>query len=246
MKKTIVVTGAASGIGLDVARQLADEGWRVVAADRNIEALTAAFPSIGHVERCALDVADTDSISALVAQLGARPVAALVNCAGLACTATFMETTAEDFRRIYEVNVIGAFSLSKALVPFLEADGGGAVVNVTSVSGLRGNIRRAAYGASKGGLNLLTQIMAVELADRNIRVNAVAPGPIETPMTREYFDESIRQTWAKVVPMRRFGESREVASAIAFLADGERSGYITGQILSVDGGFIAAGLMAER
>lgn len=108
---------------------------------------------------------------------------------------------------------------------------------------IKGNLGRSAYGASKGALITLTKIMAVELADDLIRVNAIAPGPIETPMVRENHTAATREEWQRTVPMRRYGRPEEIASAIAFLIDGRQSSYVTGQVLSVDGGFTAAGLM---
>jgi NAD(P)-dependent dehydrogenase (short-subunit alcohol dehydrogenase family) len=147
-------------------------------------------------------------------------------------------------RKIYEVNVIGAFALSQALAPVLRENGGGSIVHIASVSGIKGNLGRSAYGASKGALITLTKIMAVELADDLIRVNAIAPGPIETPMVKENHTAVTREEWQRTVPLRRYGQPEEIASAIAFLVDGEQSSYVTGQILAVDGGFTAAGLMA--
>ena len=153
-----------------------------------------------------------------------------------------METTVEDFRRIYEVNVVAAFALSKHLVSPMENAGGGAIVNIASVSGIVGNFGRSAYGASKGALITLSKIMAVELAERKIRVNVVAPGPIETPLAQQYHSETTRRLWDRTVPMRRYGTPEEVADAVRFFIDPNASSYVTGQILSVDGGFIAAGL----
>ena len=121
--------------------------------------------------------------------------------------------------------------------------GRGSIVNITSVSGIRGNVGRVAYGASKGGVVTMTKVMAVELAPLGIRVNAVAPGPIETPLVREVHTENVRSEWMRVVPQRRYGTPEEVADAAIFLLDNRRASYVTGQILYVDGGFTAAGLM---
>jgi NAD(P)-dependent dehydrogenase (short-subunit alcohol dehydrogenase family) len=172
------------------------------------------------------------------------PLRGLVNCAGIPANARFFDTTAEQMRRLYEVNVVGAFALSQALAPVMTAAGGGAIVHIASVSGIKGNLGRSAYGASKGALVTLTKIMAVELASERIRVNAVAPGPIETPMVLEAHTAATREEWHRTVPMRRYGTPEEIAEAIAFLCDEARASYVTGQILSVDGGFTAAGLMA--
>jgi NAD(P)-dependent dehydrogenase (short-subunit alcohol dehydrogenase family) len=122
---------------------------------------------------------------------------------------------------------------------------GGAIVNIASVSGLRGNIGRTAYGASKGAVVTMTQVMAVELAPDNIRVNAIAPGPVETAMVRAMHTSEARQNWLTRVPQRRYGEPQEIARAAAFLLDEEQSSYVTGHVLAVDGGFLAGGLLPE-
>jgi NAD(P)-dependent dehydrogenase (short-subunit alcohol dehydrogenase family) len=124
------------------------------------------------------------------------------------------------------------------------AHGGGAIVNIASVSGQRGNIGRSAYGASKGGVITLTQVMACELAPVGIRVNAIAPGPIETPLVKAMHDAVVRAGWLKTVPQRRYAAPEEIAgAAIMFLLDDSKSSFVTGHILNVDGGFAAAGLL---
>jgi NAD(P)-dependent dehydrogenase (short-subunit alcohol dehydrogenase family) len=247
--RSVVVTGAGSGIGLSTTELLIDGGWHVIAADRDATALARLGERLSNrhaITLAPLDVTD----EAAVAQLADRcrtldaPLAALVNSAGIAANARFADTTTDMLRKIYEVNVIGAFALSQALAPVLRENGGGSIVHIASVSGIKGNLGRSAYGASKGALITLTKIMAVELADDLIRVNAIAPGPIETPMVKENHTAVTREEWQRTVPLRRYGQPEEIASAIAFLVDGGQSSYVTGQILAVDGGFTAAGLMA--
>ena len=247
--RSVVVTGAGSGIGLSTTELLIDAGWHVIAADRDASALARLGERLSNrhaITLAPLDVTD----EAAVAQLADRcrtldaPLAALVNSAGIAANARFADTTTDMLRKIYEVNVIGAFALSQALAPVLRENGGGSIVHIASVSGIKGNLGRSAYGASKGALITLTNIKAVELADDLIRVNAIAPGPIETPMVKENHTAVTREDWQRTVPLRRYGQPEEIASAIAFLVDGEQSSYVTGQILAVDGGFTAAGLMA--
>jgi NAD(P)-dependent dehydrogenase (short-subunit alcohol dehydrogenase family) len=247
--RSVVVTGAGSGIGLSTTELLIDGGWHVIAADRDASALARLGERLSNrhaITLAPLDVTD----EAAVAQLADRcrtldaPLAALVNSAGIAANARFADTTTDMLRKIYEVNVIGAFALSQALAPVLRENGGGSIVHIASVSGIKGNLGRSAYGASKGALITLTKIMAVELADDLIRVNAIAPGPIETPMVKENHTAVTREEWQRTVPLRRYGQPEEIASAIAFLVDGGQSSYVTGQILAVDGGFTAAGLMA--
>ena len=246
---SVVVTGAGSGIGFSTAELLIEAGWHVVAADRDASAIDRLMDRLDNkaamVTPVAIDITDEAAISRLAGQCRelARPLTALVNSAGIAANTRFFDTTAEQLRRIYEVNVVGAFALSQALAPLLKENGGGSIVHIASVSGIKGNLGRSAYGASKGALITLTKIMAVELADDLIRVNAIAPGPIETPMVKENHTAATREEWQRTVPMRRYGRPEEIASAIAFLIDGRQSSYVTGQVLSVDGGFTAAGLM---
>jgi NAD(P)-dependent dehydrogenase (short-subunit alcohol dehydrogenase family) len=247
--RSAVVTGAGSGIGLSTVELLVDAGWHVVAVDRDASAVERLTDNLGKriamVTPVAIDVTDEFAVGRLADQCRSleAPLQALVNSAGIAANTRFLDTTAEQFRRIYEVNVVGAFALSQALAPILKKNGGGSIVHIASVSGIKGNLGRSAYGASKGALISLTKIMAVELADDMIRVNAIAPGPIETPMVKENHTAATREEWHRTVPMRRYGRPEEIASAIAFLIDERQSSYVTGQVLSVDGGFTAAGLM---
>ncbi len=248
--RSVVVTGAGSGIGLSTTELLIDGGWHVIAADRDAAALDRLRERHGNQEdsltTVALDITDEKAIAALAEKCRnlSAPLAALVNSAGIGSNVRFADTTADQFRRIYDINVVGAFALSQALAPILRENGGGSIVHIASVSGIMGNLGRSAYGASKGALITLTKIMAVELADDLIRVNAIAPGPIETPMVKENHTAVTREEWHRTVPMRRYGQPEEIATAIAFLVDGRQSSYVTGQILAVDGGFTSAGLMA--
>lgn len=247
--RMVLVTGGASGIGLEAVRVLQAEGWRVVAADRDGRALSGARDLLresgDRVEFVTLDVTDETAVRRLVAEVGSRlgPLRGIVNSAGIAQDVPFFETTADQFRRIHEVNVVGAFVVSQAGAQVMRDAGGGAIVNVTSVSGMRGNTGRSVYGASKAALLNLTQVMAVELASCRIRVNAVAPGPIDTALTAAMHSPRRRQDWLDRVPQHRYGQPRDVASAIAFLLDETRASYVTGQTLAVDGGFLAAGLI---
>jgi len=246
-----IVTGGASGIGLATADILLEQGWRVVAFDLPQAAEAASEKHAKRSDRlrfAAVDVCDESAVERAVAQVQETfgPLRGLVTSAGIARDLPFFDTTADIFRRIHEVNVIGTFVAARAAAAAMRDGGsGGAIVTVGSVSGLLGNIGRAAYGASKGAIVNLTRIMAVELARYGIRVNCVAPGPIETPMVAEVHTDSIRAQWHDRVLLERYGRPDEIAQAAAFLLDDARAGYVTGQILAVDGGFVAGGILGR-
>ncbi|MEP9376388.1 SDR family NAD(P)-dependent oxidoreductase [Aquabacter sp. CN5-332] len=246
---SVLVTGGASGIGLALVEELLREGWRVIASDvvrANIEAAGQQLAGYGNQLRFAeFDVADeaavVEAIAAADRDFG--PLKGVVNCAGIARDVPALETSAELFRKILDVNLVGTFLVAREAAKAMKANGGGSIVNIASVSGQRGNLGRAAYGSSKAGVILLTQVMAVELATANVRVNAIAPGPIETPLVKALHTDEARAAWMQTVPMKRYAAPAEVSGAIAFLLDGEKSGFVTGQTIGVDGGFLAGGLI---
>jgi NAD(P)-dependent dehydrogenase (short-subunit alcohol dehydrogenase family) len=248
-KGTCIVTGGASGIGLATATVLLDDGWHVAIADANTGALDAArkaFPERSATFH-ALDVTNEAEVEAAVQSIvdaSEAPLAGLVNCAGIAKDVPFLDTDAALFRRILDVNVVGGFIVAKAATRAMLAAGtAGAIVNIASISGLRGNLGRTAYGASKGAVITMTKVMAVELAARSIRVNAIAPGPVDTPLVQAIHNDGIRERFLRTVPQKRYADPREIAHAIAFLLDNRKASNITGQILAVDGGFDAGGLL---
>jgi NAD(P)-dependent dehydrogenase (short-subunit alcohol dehydrogenase family) len=245
MQKVALVTGAARGIGLAAAKRFLAEGWRValldIASDQlggSVEALAAADRTLALI----CDVSDANAVASAFARLEGRfgRLDALVNNAGIAVFAPLMETPDSDWNRVLEVNLTGPFLCAKAAVPLMR-DRGGAIVNVTSISGLRASTLRSAYGTSKAALAHLTKQLAVELAGLSIRVNAVAPGPVDTAMAKAVHSPEIRADYHDAIPLNRYGLEEELAEAIFFLCD-DRSSYITGQILAVDGGFDAAGI----
>jgi NAD(P)-dependent dehydrogenase (short-subunit alcohol dehydrogenase family) len=247
--KTAIVTGGASGIGLAAGKELLERGWRVALIDRDGVALAAAASTLpaDRTSTHELDITDEAAVTRAVDTIaGHGELRGLVNSAGIAADKTLSETTAELFRHILEVNVIGSFLMVRAAAPHMEKADGGAIVNIASVSGMRGNVGRVAYGASKGGVIIMTQVMAVELAAAKIRVNVISPGPVDTPIVRQMGTSVSRDMWTRQVPMRRFGEPEEIARGIAFLLDDAQSSYITGQTLAIDGGFIAGGLISRR
>jgi NAD(P)-dependent dehydrogenase (short-subunit alcohol dehydrogenase family) len=164
-----------------------------------------------------------------------------VNNAGIAVFKPLLETTLEDWNRVLAVNLTGAFICTQAAAPLKAEGGGGAIVNITSISGLRASTLRVAYGTSKAALAHLTRQQAVELAALNIRVNAVAPGPVDTAMAKAVHTPAIRKDYHDTIPLNRYGLEGELAETIVFLC-GDRASYTTGQVIAVDGGFEATGI----
>jgi NAD(P)-dependent dehydrogenase (short-subunit alcohol dehydrogenase family) len=241
-----LVTGAARGIGLATAKKFLAEGWRVALLDVEGDLLAKAVADIGRSDdtlALACDVSDASAVQAAMSGIAQRfgRLDALVNNAGIAVFAPLMETSDQDWSRVLEVNLTGPFICTKAAVPLMREAGGGAIVNITSISAVRASTLRSAYGTSKAGLAHLTKQLAVELASLGIRVNAVAPGPVDTAMAKEVHTPEIRADYHDAIPLNRYGLEEELAEAIFFLCS-ERSSYITGQILAVDGGFDAAGI----
>jgi NAD(P)-dependent dehydrogenase (short-subunit alcohol dehydrogenase family) len=244
MTKSALITGAARGIGLATARRFLADGFRVALLDIDGETLERSVAALGEPERTLAlicDVALPDRVEAAVGEMKARfgALDALVNNAGVAVFKPALDTTLAEFQRTLDVNLTGPFLLVKAAVPLMCA--GGAIVNITSISGLRASALRIAYGTSKAALAHMTSQLALELSILGIRVNAVAPGPVDTAMAKAVHSAAIRADYHDAIPLGRYGREEEIAEAVFFLAS-DRASYITGQTLAVDGGFDAIGI----
>jgi NAD(P)-dependent dehydrogenase (short-subunit alcohol dehydrogenase family) len=244
--KTALVTGAARGIGLAAAERFLADGWQVALLDIDGENLQRTFKALAKPDTTiaiTCDVADAAGVARAIDQIKERfgRLHALVNNAGIAIFKPILDVSYEDWQRVLAVNLTGPFLCTQAAAPLMRDSGGGAVVNITSISGLRASTLRTAYGTSKAGLAHLTQQQAIELASLGIRVNAVAPGPVDTAMAKAVHTPEIRADYHDHMPLNRYGLEEELAEAIYFLCS-ERSSYITGQTLAVDGGFEATGI----
>lgn len=244
-KMVAIVTGAVRGIGRAIALQLAEDGYAVVVNYRG-EASDAAevcdeiTRQGGEALAVRADVTSAEAVAALVEttmnQYGR--IDALINNAGITRDTLMLRMKEEDWDAVLTTNLKGAFLCSKAVLRPMMRQRSGAIVNLTSVVGLVGNPGQANYAAAKAGLIGLTKSMAKEVGARNIRVNAVAPGFIDTRLT-DVLSEEVREWAMNIIPLDRFGEPEDVASAVAFLVS-PAARYITGNVLSVDGGMFMA------
>jgi len=240
--KVVIVTGAGSGIGRATAELFAAEGAKVVVADYKVETGKETADAILASGREAIfvkvDVSDSDQVNHMAKQAldAYGGIDVLFNNAGALLFGTVLETRVEDWNRLMSINLTGTFLCSKAVLPHMIARGGGAIINVTSSTGAHDAAAdTAAYVASKGGVALLTKAMAIDHAADNVRVNAIAPGPTDTPMLQKALTPQEIRSFAATFPMKRLGQPVEVAYGVLFLASEEAS-FVTGSILAIDGG----------
>ena len=241
-----VITGAARGIGLASAQWFLEHGYRVVRLDNDEAALTASASSMSHpaqVLDVVCDVSQPDQVEAAVNTVvkNVGRVDALVNNAGVAVFKPISQTSFEEWRYVMSTNLDGIFLCTQAFAPVMRLGGGGAVVNIASISGLRASTLRVAYGTSKAAVVHLTKQQAVEYGNEGIRVNAIAPGPVETEMAKQVHSPAIRKDYHDAIPLNRYGALEEIAACIGFLCSRDAA-YVNGQLLAVDGGFDASGI----
>ena len=250
LMKTAIVTGAARGIGLATVDRFVSEGYRVAMLDNNQVGLADAAATVksnhnvgDHVVEVHCDVSKPDQVDSSINEIISNwgRIDALVNNAGIADFMPVTETSFGTWNKIMATNLNGPFLCSQACIPTMVQQGAGAIVNLTSISGLRASTLRTAYGTSKAALAHLTKQLSAELGHHGIRVNSVAPGPIDTAMAKKVHSPEIRADYHAQLPLNRYGLEEEVANVIYFLCSEEAS-FVTGQEICVDGGFETTGI----
>jgi meso-butanediol dehydrogenase / (S,S)-butanediol dehydrogenase / diacetyl reductase len=243
--KVAVITGGARGIGLAIGQQFLAKGYNVALLDIDKKTLAKTKTELNSSSVLTLpcDVSKPEQVKAAIDQVKATfgRIDALVNNAGVAIFKPILEVSWKDWRSVMDTNLDGAFLCTQACAKVMLKNGGGAIVNIASISGLRASTLRVAYGTSKGALIHLTKQQAAELGDVGIRVNCVAPGPVLTEMAKLVHSTSIIKDYFDAIPLNRYGTQDEIADAVVYLCSDQAS-YVNGQVLAVDGGFDATGV----
>jgi 3-oxoacyl-[acyl-carrier protein] reductase len=241
--KTAIVTGASRGIGKAIAEALVKEGASVALVDIDPRPLQEASSGInekgGTASSIQTDVSDPEAVERMVSEVVQRfgSVDILVNNAGIILRGVFTDLARKDWERVLSVNLGGTFNCCKAVVHHMIEQGGGKIVNVSSIAGKIGDITASpAYGTSKGAINTFTKSLARQLAEFGINVNAVAPHAIETDMSAQWSEEKRRDVVSSI-PLKRMGKPEEVAAVVVFLAT-EGAGFITGEVVNINGGYL--------
>lgn len=234
-----MVTGGAGGLGAAIARQLTEDGFRVAVLDADAAGAEAQGAALEGGIGLGVDVTDEDAVARVAAEVERRlgaPPHAIVNSAGIVRFGNLLEQSVADFRRVLDVNLTGAFIVTRAFAPGMMARKGGSIINLTSLNAVAPSPDAGAYPTSKGALVTLTQHLALVLGPHQIRVNAVGPGFIDAGMSAPiYRDEAVRSVRSATVPLGSLGEAQDIADAVSFLAS-DRARYVHGQHILVDGG----------
>lgn len=243
MKKTALITGATRGIGKQIAITLAQAGYDIAINYRKEnEELKNTKQEIEQTGAKCLtlqgDVSNYEDCEKIAKQIIEEygKIDVLVNNAGITKDTLLMRMKKEDFEDVINVNLVGTFNMTKNIIPYMTKNRTGRIINISSVVGISGNAGQANYAASKAGIIGFTKSLAKEVGSRNILVNSIAPGFIETAMT-DVLKEEIKEEIAKTIPLKRMGKAQDVANLVKFLAS-EESSYITGQVIHVDGGML--------
>lgn len=243
--KVAIITGASRGIGFAIAEAFVREGAKVAvcgsrlsSAEKAVSILREKYPQ-AEMLPIGVNVNDTEEIKSMVSAVVDKwgRVDALVNNAGVTSTKSILEMTDEDFTSVIDINLVGPFKIIREVAKVMKDNGGGSIINTSSMVGSYGGKMQTAYSSSKFGINGLTKSCAKELGQYNIRVNAVAPGAVATDMAKEFTSDKMRQFLAMMTPLGRMAEPDELAGAYVYLASDEAT-FTTGTIVNVDGGIV--------
>ena len=243
MSKNALITGGTSGIGKYIALELAKQGFNIVLNYRNMkdDTLDLKKEIESNNVKCLLikaDVSKFDECKQMVDETikELESIDVLINNAGITKDTLLMRMKEEDFREVIDINLVGTFNMTKNVVPYMMKKRSGKIINVSSVVGVVGNAGQSNYAASKAGIIGFTKSLAKELASRNILVNAIAPGFIETKMT-DVLSDNVKENILNQIPLKRMGTPQEIANLVEFLVS-DKNSYITGQVINIDGGMV--------